>query len=883
MDFEKITKLIDQWKGLLTGIGLLLAAIIGVHKALTDVDLQTWSWPEIAVAAVSIVLLGIVTVRSHTIHTSRLVDPDALKLDPQSPEQLVGRGEDLGKLLKALANPLVFLVSESGCGKSALLRAGVAEGPAFTSRFLPIYVDLSVLNWEDGPLRAVREGFAQALPNDDPARSKLHARSTPRQYAEAFDDYYRRTQRRPLLLLDQFDDYQAEPHHRERFLPSDTRVWRNADSIARENAFWRMLRQCLQNDSVSIIVACREDAAQGLESIRFHPGITQFDLPRLEPGLVRLVVDRLTERSADKQPVIVEPQGGWTALRDRLVDDLEARGQVLPQQLKVVLGGLRTLRRTTLAAYTRAGRLGGLEAAFVAGAIARAARSAALREEDMLRLLLPLIDSTRQPPDKGPPQSRVQLAEEAQVSEIAAGRALERLEADEVVRTRNEFEDAAVGWQLDHAYLAQPILHIERERNHWHLLLVERARAYAEATWRRKWSTLLPLGIQVQLFGARLRQRFRYGEERQYAWRSLLRAIPIFTSLAFLAIGAWLSVTDTSRQLVTLAQAYAAVAAAPKVVDTHAPEVLAGLREAMGKSWDPAHYSNFLEAYTAVVGTLKEAEPLAAEELAGLREEIGKTTLSDRRNDLAQAYRMLAGKLKEDDPLAAEELVRLRESVDKTATLFPLDAFVQAYAILVGKLKDGDPLAAEECVRLREAIGNTTSRYKLGALAQAYAAVADKLEEAGPDAAKELAKLREGIGKTEYLDQLTALTHAYTVVAGRLKDANTNAAEDLTEAREAIGEEIGRSTDPYRLHDLAEAYAAVTGTLRKADAGGAHALAALRAAISKTTDSGQISALAQAYVMVAGVVKEADPQAPKVLTKLRESIGKTIPLSLRAK
>ena len=230
MDFEKFGKLIDQWKGLLTGIGLLLAAIVGVHKALTDLDFRTWSWPEIAVATAAIVLLAIVTVRSRKAHLSRLIDPDALKLDPQSPEQLVGRREDLDKLLKALANPLVFLVSESGCGKSALLRAGIAQGPAFTQRFLPVYIDMSVLDWEDGPLRAVREGFAQALPNDDPARSKLNARSTPRQYAEAFGDYYRRTQRRPLLLLDQFDDYQADSRHRERFLPPETRVWRNADA-----------------------------------------------------------------------------------------------------------------------------------------------------------------------------------------------------------------------------------------------------------------------------------------------------------------------------------------------------------------------------------------------------------------------------------------------------------------------------------------------------------------------------------------------------------------------------------------------------------------------------------------------------------------------------
>lgn len=237
MNFENLGNLIDQFEGLLAGISALLVAIVGVHKALTNLDLRTWSWPEISAAAVAVLLLVIVWVRSRKAHISRLVDPDALKLDPQSPEQLVGRREDLDKLLKALSNPLVFLVSESGCGKSALLRAGVAQGPPFLQRFLPIYIDMSVLDWEDGPLRAVREGFTQALPNDDPTRGKIDARATPRQYAEVFSEYYRRTQRRPLLLLDQFDDYQAEPRHRERFLPSDTRVWRNADSIARQNAF----------------------------------------------------------------------------------------------------------------------------------------------------------------------------------------------------------------------------------------------------------------------------------------------------------------------------------------------------------------------------------------------------------------------------------------------------------------------------------------------------------------------------------------------------------------------------------------------------------------------------------------------------------------------
>jgi hypothetical protein len=49
-------------------------------------------------------LIGAIAVRSRSARTSRLIDPDALKLDPRSPEQLVGRREDLDKLLNVLAN-----------------------------------------------------------------------------------------------------------------------------------------------------------------------------------------------------------------------------------------------------------------------------------------------------------------------------------------------------------------------------------------------------------------------------------------------------------------------------------------------------------------------------------------------------------------------------------------------------------------------------------------------------------------------------------------------------------------------------------------------------------------------------------------------------------
>jgi hypothetical protein len=173
LDFEKLGKLLDQWSRLLVLLGGIVTALIGLKTEVLKWDPFAWSWRELAFAVLVILLIVILTLRSRSAQASRLLDPDALKLDPQSPEQLVGRREDLARLLNALANPLVFLVSESGCGKSALLRAGVVRDPVFATRFLPIYIDMSVLDWEDGPRRALREEFSRALSADDPARSAL--------------------------------------------------------------------------------------------------------------------------------------------------------------------------------------------------------------------------------------------------------------------------------------------------------------------------------------------------------------------------------------------------------------------------------------------------------------------------------------------------------------------------------------------------------------------------------------------------------------------------------------------------------------------------------------------------------------------------------------
>lgn len=115
MDAEKFNRFFERYAALVKAFGVLAAAIVAtVAQVKLLPNPFDWSWPEQAFAAVAAVVLVVVILRSRSRHVSRLLDPDALKLDPRLPEQLIGRAEDLRKLLNTLANRLVFLVSELG-------------------------------------------------------------------------------------------------------------------------------------------------------------------------------------------------------------------------------------------------------------------------------------------------------------------------------------------------------------------------------------------------------------------------------------------------------------------------------------------------------------------------------------------------------------------------------------------------------------------------------------------------------------------------------------------------------------------------------------------------------------------------------------------------
>jgi hypothetical protein len=87
---EQWRKWIEQWQGLIAAVGFLLTAVVGLLTQVLKWEREAWSWRELLFALITILVVAAITVRSRSANASRLVDPDALKLDPRSPEQLVG-------------------------------------------------------------------------------------------------------------------------------------------------------------------------------------------------------------------------------------------------------------------------------------------------------------------------------------------------------------------------------------------------------------------------------------------------------------------------------------------------------------------------------------------------------------------------------------------------------------------------------------------------------------------------------------------------------------------------------------------------------------------------------------------------------------------------
>jgi hypothetical protein len=358
METKRLAEWLGSADGLIKTITALLTSAVVLAAAITDQFKPILEWfglPEIArqIAApiVTIAILGAVILlfwRAYRRYAreSRLEKPEKFTLVATTPESLIGRADDLERLLRSvMRNRIVLLDGESGCGKSALVGSGLAPRLQAGSALLPVLVRDWGDDWVRGPLAATLDALYGALTEEQ--RGKIEWTAPPdlagkppalvAELTKRLNAVRDELQCRPLIIADQFDDYQAQ--HHDKFLDRDGN-WLAPPELADNNLFWNLIRKRLRDASSHLLVITRSDTSSGLSCIRFLDDtmtavrtLPKVDIEYLRPLLAGIAPDEATP------PVISNPKNGWHALRERLEIDFRERGAILMQQVRTVLLG----------------------------------------------------------------------------------------------------------------------------------------------------------------------------------------------------------------------------------------------------------------------------------------------------------------------------------------------------------------------------------------------------------------------------------------------------------------------------------------------------------------------------------------------------------------
>jgi len=513
---EKTTKMLDQWPAF--------------ARALENVP-PSVRWPVI-IAILIIGGIGLATARSKR---SWLRQPDKFTLDPTNPHHFKGRDRDVGNLLNACVNAcLVQLTGESGSGKTALIRSGLIPALELDRRLYPLYLDAWGQDWESGPLESLAAVIQQSLKDAERSALGLAHPVTSNDVFPLLASFREKEGRIPLIIFDQFDDYQAL--HRKRFL-SNTGFWLKPKTVANNNAFWSNTSQHLALGKLHVLFVTRADAAEGLRAVAFCDS-ESFPLDRLEAQYLAPVLDELTPIEANPA-VVEEPQAGWEQLKKRLVRDLQSDGLALPVRVLVAIRGLACLpgQILTILNYESAGGAEGLEAAYVEQSIIKCvlslrAANCNVDPGQVRALLLQMVDDTRQEKTKPQPPSAL-LSSSGILSEAAVLHVVRDLEQRGLVRRRTPPLTVEGGsatardeqWSLYHDYLSRGVMAADRRANIWSNILKEQHQAFVEAGTNvvARWRALLSPLQQFRLVWHRAHSRFRYAGHVGFAFLSLFR------------------------------------------------------------------------------------------------------------------------------------------------------------------------------------------------------------------------------------------------------------------------------------------------------------------------------------------------------------------------
>jgi Novel STAND NTPase 1 len=463
-DPKKLRELLDLAVGPLLAVGTLGAAVTAGVNWLTPILAhhmdQTFAAPLGIIAPLVAACTCLWAAYRALAKKSRLLRLERFDLRVRKHEDLLGRDEDVANLKALIDDSSLLLVDgESGSGKSSLVAFGLIPKLNHQSS-VPILVSDYAGDWDTGLARRVFDAAWSALSAED--RTKIGFTERPAigtvnadTVRAALDGIGTRLGRMPIVILDQFDDYQLAA--RDQFL-GRRRDWIKPTDLIRRNRTWAVIRDLLREGRARLLVVTRSDASAGLHSIRLADQPGSFTVARLKLEWLVQWLEQVTVNDG-KGDVIANPDAGWTDVKKQLERDLTAHGAsvnvVLPQQVRIVFLGLRKLPSLTLTDYERA--------ASGADAITSAASESGLNDGDVRALLSAFVDRA----EAGRLKTKVlSFAELQSVVRNAQKlqKALDRLERDEVVR-----EKTSVGggsrWQLGHDYIARAIVAENRAAN----------------------------------------------------------------------------------------------------------------------------------------------------------------------------------------------------------------------------------------------------------------------------------------------------------------------------------------------------------------------------------------------------------------------------------
>lgn len=866
MDPKRFT----EWLGTLEGVAKTATTCIAVLATLSDkvnhwlLDVlkllgirSPWAAPVVNLLIVVACVLLLWRSFRRFNRASRLEQPDAFTLHPTTPATLIGRDADLSKLLNSVKqHRLVLLDGESGCGKSALIQAGLIPLLKEEGGLLPVAIREWGDDWVRGPLADALDAMFHALSPADRDRLGWHsppdlAASTAALEAD-FDTHLAALLgilgRRALLVADQFDDYQAR--HRRRFLDEEGN-WLTPTALAATNPFWHLVSEGLNAGRLHLLVVTRSDTAAGLACVRFlgeGPTATRtlarVEAEYLHPLLAGIVAD-------DGAAVVVShPEGGWQALRERIERDLRTEGAILMQQVRTVMLGLRQLPLLTPKHYTAAGGLRGVETLVISRALRRAGTAAGGGAEGR-RVAGAVLGELVLPGGR----DQLPKARRASLSHLYGivhdkGRTeaiLGALQHDEVVRPA-EAVGSESAWQLDHDYLARAVLAEARQADRWTIALREGKRLYDDAAgdWRGRYAALLPLTTLMRLCWERARNRLRFGAAAPYALVSAVKPGALTLCLGLVVAGTYAWAHD--RQLTVEAyqriNGFATNDKAKEVLRVwRAPPALRSrilallqadaeqLRLAVNAGWHWAHagavpagarelsaaFSRrlarennpeidvylFLGTYIGVLARVQDADQIKAE-AAMFRARIGRQPEDSITLGLANAYAAACAQSNDEAAIRAAlaDLRSWMEHARQGASAYRLQ---EDYKMLTERLKDTADVKAE-LKALRPLLAQPRPAATASALLESYMAAAARLSNAA-DLKAEAAALR-GLFVQERDAARASTLAAYRAMLARLDDK-----AELRAAVTVLRTRLAQEANEDAARGIAAAYAAAAARL----------------------------------------------------------------------